>query len=197
MKKIEMMGKQFGMLTVIEDAGKDSKGHLMYKCRCECGNVKNIHGTHLRSNKTISCGCKNKLNGICSDMWYNIVKGNLRLRTSRKNMEVDISKEYVFDLFLKQNGKCALSGLPITLPKRWRERLQTASLDRIDNNLGYVMGNVQWVHKHVNVMKNKFPQEMFLYICGLISNNSKVENFDDETINNFKWGLNEKYKKTK
>lgn len=196
MKKVEMIGKQFGMLTVIEDGGKDETGHLMYICQCECGVIKNIHGTHLRSNKTISCGCKNKLKGISSDVWYNIIKGSLKTRESRKKIEVDISKEYIFDLFLDQEKKCALSGIPIRLPEKWRDRNQTASLDRIDTNKGYVMGNVQWVHKHVNIMKNTFPQDMFIYLCCLISRNNKIDNFDETIINDFKWGLNEKYKKT-
>lgn len=25
--------------------------------------------------------------------------------------------------------------------------------DRIDPNKGYIIGNVQWVHKHINMMK--------------------------------------------
>ena len=80
MKKIEMIGKKFGMLTVVEETEKDNKGHLMYKCECECGVLKNIHGTHLRAAKTISCGCKNKLKGlsesrICQYFFMRIKKG--------------------------------------------------------------------------------------------------------------------------
>ena len=196
MKKIEMIGKKFGMLTVIGDAGPDPKGHWMYECQCDCGTIKKIHGTHLRGNKTISCGCKNKLKGICSDLWYGIVKGSLRVRTSRNKLEVNITKEYVYNLFLEQNGKCKLSGLPISLPKKWRDRNHTASLDRIDSSKGYVIDNVQWVHKHVNVMKNIYPQDMFLYICNKISNNNKVDELPLESIDTFKFGMNEKYRKT-
>lgn len=191
-----MIGKKFGMLTVIDNADKDSKGHLMYQCECECGNVKNIHGTHLRSGKTISCGCKNKLKGISSDLWYNIIKGSLRVRTSRSKLEVNITKEYIYKLFEEQKQVCSLSGLPISLPHKWGDRTYTASLDRIDSLKGYVIGNVQWVHKHVNVMKNIYPQDMFIYICNQVSENNKKINLPIESINEFKFGKNEKYRKT-
>ena len=44
------------------------------------------------------------------------------------------------------------------------------SLDRIDSNNGYVEGNVQWVHKDVNMMKKDYNQEYFINICKLITN---------------------------
>mgnify|MGYP003351787189 CR=1 FL=1 len=70
--------------------------------------------------------------------------------------------EYLNDLFIEQQGKCKLSGIEISLPKKWNDKNYTASLDRIDSDKGYEKGNVQWVHKHINVMKNIFPQELFL-----------------------------------
>jgi hypothetical protein len=194
MKKIEMVGKKFGMLEVIEESGKDDKRHLMYKCKCDCGNIKNIHGTHLRSNKTISCGCKNKVKGINGELWYNIVKGSLKSRTKRKNLFVNITKEYLNDLFIKQQGKCNLSGIEISLPKKWNDKNYTASLDRIDSEKGYEIGNVQWVHKHINVMKNIFPQELFLYMCQKVANQNNIVKIEISKLNEFKFGLNEKYK---
>jgi len=50
-------------------------------------------------------------------------------------------------------------------------RETTASLDRINNDLGYIEGNVQWVHKDVNRMKWAFTQDRFLELCCLITEN--------------------------
>ena len=190
-----MIGKKYGLLSVIDDGGKDNKGHLMYLCECECGNTKKIHGTHLRSGKTISCGCKNKLKTIGSDFWYRIINHGVNTRAGRKELEKNITKEYIYDLFLEQKGLCKLSGLPITLPKTWRDRKHSASLDRIDSNKGYIVGNVQWVHKMVNVMKNTFPQDMFLFVCSKICENNEVKNITMSEIDDFKWGLNSSHKK--
>lgn len=71
-------------------------------------------------------------------------------------------------LFLKQERKCALTDLLLTFEKQKRGE-KTASLDRIDSSKGYVNGNVQWVHKDINWMKNRFSQERFIEMCKLVA----------------------------
>ena len=55
-------------------------------------------------------------------------------------------------------GRCCLSRVKLTLGK-------DASLDRVDSKKGYIKGNIQWVHKTVNLMKSNIPQEIFLSFC--------------------------------
>lgn len=193
MKKIGMIGKKFGMLTVLNEVEYKKGGHIKYLCKCDCGNTCEVFGTHLRQGNTVSCKCKNKVNGVSSDMWYKIIKGSLKNRTKRNDLEINITKEYVNELFNAQNGKCKLSGVDLTLPKGWKDRSYTASLDRINSNLGYVEGNVQWVHKHINIMKNTFPQEMFIYLCHQVAKKNEIKEYSIEKVDNFKWGLNTKY----
>ena len=45
----------------------------------------------------------------------------------------------------------------------------TMSLDRIDNNKGYIEENVQWVHKDINMMKRIYSQDYFIYMCKLVA----------------------------
>lgn len=58
----EMIGKQFGYWTIIDEApskvspcGTKRKAYL---CRCICGKEKIVARTELKNNKTTSCGCK-------------------------------------------------------------------------------------------------------------------------------------------
>jgi len=78
-------------------------------------------------------------------------------------------------LFLQQNRKCALSGLELKFANSAKEQRNhkgtTASLDRICSSKGYVAGNVQWVHKDVNFMKQHYPQDYFVELCGKITKN--------------------------
>lgn len=60
MKAINEIGNKYGKLTVIEDAGKDSTGHKIWKCRCECGNVITVRGSRLRNKEKQDCGCVKK-----------------------------------------------------------------------------------------------------------------------------------------
>lgn len=55
---IDLTGLSFNEWTVIERAGNSKKGQAMWKCRCSCGNVKNIVGSTLRNRASKSCGCK-------------------------------------------------------------------------------------------------------------------------------------------
>lgn len=60
-KKVELTGRRFGRLVVIEQAlEKSANGALHWKCKCDCGNEKIIRGTNLTSGKTLSCGCYNR-----------------------------------------------------------------------------------------------------------------------------------------
>lgn len=57
MKIVDMTGKKFGRWTVIDYAGLDKSGHAVWKCLCECGNVKDVRGQRLRDGESQSCGC--------------------------------------------------------------------------------------------------------------------------------------------
>ena len=197
MKKIEMGGKVFGKLKVLHEDLSNAYKHVKWVCECECGNIKSVSGDHLRRGLIKSCGCIKELSkdgGISGDLWYTITSSKVSKRSKRRSLDFDLTKEYVYTLFKEQGGKCALSGVDITLPVKWKDNTYTASLDRIDNDKGYVIGNVQWVHKHVNIMKNSFPQDMFIYLCNRISDNHTVVDLPLTEVNDFKWGLNIKLK---
>ena len=79
----------------------------------------------------------------------------------------------------KQNFKCALSGKELKI-SRFRQEDKTASLDRIDSNKGYIKGNIQWIHKDLNYMKNDLSQDDFIHWCREIVNYQ--ENIKNEIL---------------
>lgn len=98
----------------------------------------------------------------------------LKKPTNKTHHIVDITLEDMWDLFLAQNGKCALTGIELILPYDENHnpvstKLITASLDRIDSNKGYIKGNIQWIHKYINIMKNCLNQEDFIILCNMVS----------------------------
>jgi hypothetical protein len=50
---------------------------------------------------------------------------------------------------------------------------KTASLDRINSDLGYVYGNIQWIHKDINKMKNDYEQNYFILLCKKVADYEK------------------------
>ena len=58
-----------------------------------------------------------------------------------RSIEWNVSFDYLADLLIEQDFKCALTGFPIEA----MNVNNNASLDRIDSSKGYVEGNLQWV----------------------------------------------------
>jgi hypothetical protein len=164
-------GEPFGNLTVLRKLGTNGK-ETFYECECVCGTIKSFRRCNLVGGYSNSCGCTRHRSGadhhsftgfgeISGKHWSNVLA-----HAKRKGHTVSITIEEAWELFLEQGRRCNLSGLPIQFDGRKRT---TASLDRIDSELGYVPGNVQWVHKDINRMKNHFDQEYFVNICRRIT----------------------------
>ncbi|MFA6234097.1 MAG: hypothetical protein WC824_07900 [Bacteroidota bacterium] len=86
-------------------------------------------------------------------------------KARRRHWDHDIDLPYLKTLWEQQEGKCALSGIPMILPRNtlatdkdvwnpWR-----ASLDRIDSKKGYLKGNVQFVVLMANLCKGTFTED--------------------------------------
>lgn len=171
--KDDLTGKKFGKLTVVSRENKIiGDGCLQYRCLCSCGKETVCSSTNLRNNKSRSCGCerynhiryKQKRDDVYPRFYFEEVK----LRAKNRNMKFNITHKYIKELFLKQNKMCNLTGNPIVFAQTHHERrkgLNTASLDRIDSTKGYIKGNVQIVHKHINIMKLNLSLDDFKNFC--------------------------------
>ena len=55
-KKLNLMGKTFGRLTVISECDRRNN-RVTWRCLCECGIIRDVLSSNLTSGYTISCGC--------------------------------------------------------------------------------------------------------------------------------------------
>ncbi len=152
----------------------------MWECVCDCGEIRRLRTEHLKSGRVVSCGCSRKLYGSKRKDWRGCgeLPGHymchLRNRAVQFGHEFDLTPEFLWDLFLKQNKRCAYSGMELEFKPQKRGR-STASLDRIFSQYGYTKDNVQWVHKDINIMKNVFRPEVFVMLCCMVSD-YKIKN---------------------
>jgi hypothetical protein len=177
----EITGKQFGALTVIRRAEvKNDRQLAMWECQCKCGNTCIAYGVDLVHNRTKTCGCRTGIESKRNWQGYGEIPKSywrtLNRNASLKNRELTVTIDYINDLLLSQNRRCALSGLEISFKDT------TASLDRIDNDKGYVPGNVQWVHKHINNMKHTYENTYFVDLCCLIAEHHRRGKVQDQTL---------------
>lgn len=57
MKKIDLIGKKFGRLTVLYENGRNKYKSVIWHCLCDCGNECDVDAPSLKNNNTKSCGC--------------------------------------------------------------------------------------------------------------------------------------------
>ncbi len=104
----------------------------------------------------------------CGELRGHLIASYKEGAKSRK-LKFSVTAKFLWNLFLKQNRKCAITGIDLTFVKNFT----TASLDRIDSNKGYIKNNVQWVHKIINMMKYDHIQQDFINWCHLVSSHNK------------------------
>lgn len=170
---VDLSNSKIGKLTVVCDTGRRKSRRPIWKCICECGKEIEVLSKYLLNGDTKSCGCITQGNAhnrdcvgkITKSFWTPIVK-----QAHRRGIPFEITREEAWNLFTNQGRKCKLTGLDITFSSNIRDQCgkQTTSLDRIDSTKGYTLGNVQWVHKTINIMKNTLSNDKFLEWCELV-----------------------------
>jgi len=187
MKRIDLSGLVVGNWTVgktyISRKRKNSKlKRVFWECKCSCGKTKFVDSNALSTGRTKSCGClksdkmkkqfRTGTRNITGKYWGHVLRG-----AKSRDLEFSISIDYAQKLLELQEFKCSLSGkeLIMSIENSFKlagsDWINTGSLDRIDSSKGYIEGNVQWVHKLINKMKNDIPEEIFIDYCSLIHNN--------------------------
>jgi hypothetical protein len=158
---------------------KSGKQEYAFTVPCiKCGAIRTVmRRQHAISMSLKPCkACSNKNNNPIG------LVGSIRASFFRKfetgafqrNKVWNVTIEFCNEVLEKQNHLCALSGLPISAKGAFDQI--TASLDRIDNAKGYEIGNVQWVHKEINMMRGPLPIDRFVQLCQSVAEKSEVVN---------------------
>lgn len=158
------VGKTYNKWTVLSFSHSDKWAGFMWLCRCICGQERPVSAAKVVRGVTPSCI-------TCSrseepNIWPFAISYIQKVRRGAvaRDLVFEVSLQHLHDVLQAQEGLCALTGEPLVFAAK-HPTPQTASLDRIDSSLGYIEGNVQWLHKDVNKMKNDLSQERFLEIC--------------------------------
>jgi hypothetical protein len=157
-KLIDLTGKKFSRLTVLERAPKqENRPHAYWKCVCDCGVTKIIQGNAIRFGLTTSCGCYNReqnVKRLARDypdpktlkpeylLW-----SAAKFRAKRDKVPFDI--DYT-DIIIPTH--CPVLG--IKLKKGiGKPTDNSASLDKIIPSKGYVRDNIRVISFRANSIK--------------------------------------------
>ena len=87
----DLTGQRFGKLLVLERVKNTWDGRSRWKCKCDCGTIKETTGETLRRGEVISCGC------IAS-------KGEYLIREYLNKNNINFQSQYSFkDLISQKN----------------------------------------------------------------------------------------------
>lgn len=98
---------------------------------------------------------------------HNALFGRWKANAKSRNYPFNVSIEYLQTLLESQNYKCALTGIKMLCPKTYIEKREMTSspyllsLDRIQNDLGYEQGNVQFVCVWANKARGSYDNDLF------------------------------------
>lgn len=170
---IDITGKQYGEWTVLGKHGYNKHRALLWDVVCSCGNTAERTGNNLKHSN--SCGCKTKERmslarrgrpsparkayGVST---FNMLRSRYRLRAKGKNIEYDLSDDFLKKTFAKD---CVYCGSPPKSVMRTKETYGSYTyngLDRVDSSMGYTEDNVVPCCTRCNQMKNDMPIPEFL-----------------------------------
>lgn len=173
------IGKKYGLLTILSLKTQGARQRKYAECICDCGNHKTVRIDGLKYGSAVSCGCharnrygmrgnKNPSYAGVGEI-YSSHYSQMKRDAIKRNKEWALTKEYIWNLYIIQDRKCALTGLPIKFGRYRIHHETTASLDRIDSAKGYIEGNVQWVMKDINMLKGILDDEYLIKLANLIA----------------------------
>tara|TARA_R110000868_G_scaffold98837_2_gene272147 strand:- start:549 stop:1187 length:639 start_codon:yes stop_codon:yes gene_type:complete len=146
----DIIGQKFIKLLVLEYVG--IKNHkAVWKCKCDCGTIKNFAGQDLRSGNTNSCGCYMKEQTKKANTKHKGTKDRKPTGTYKSwcNMKARCYQKTHID-YERYGGR------GIEVCEKWRnsfenfledmgERLEGYSIERKDPNKNYEPSNCCWI----------------------------------------------------
>lgn len=183
--KKDETGKSYGKWTVLEVSSKVTLSQTTYwTCQCCCGKIKDVLGTSLRNGSSTSCGCiKPSPKAIPESIFskhYRSYKYGAKRKTT--TYEFSLSFEDYKKLVQLPCHYCGQEPYDIKFLYNRKSKkdksldisVKINGIDRLDNNLGYILSNCVSCCKMCNLMKLSDSEESFLNQVKLIYENRKL-----------------------
>lgn len=144
----DLSGNRFSRLVVINRVQTPShikkSGRAYWLCRCDCGKEKIICSENLNSGKIKSCGCyKREMSSKpFGESAINARYSAYKHDAKNRNIVFFLTKEYFIKLSQGNCFYCNSKPSKIEKNKFNRGDFIYNGIDRIDNNKGYINGNV-------------------------------------------------------
>lgn len=191
-KFIDLTGNTYGRLTIVSLVPREKGEPTRWNCICSCGNEYVGLGSSIKHGNTTSCGCvkremlvqRNEKHGLSELPEYSVWK-DIKKRCYNKNNSryenysakgITVADEFLndFPAWLDHVGRRPSDG------QRW-------CIGRIDNNIGYVRGNMEWQLDKDQAKAHSLQSNNKTGVCGV---NIKVKTIDGKEYVTYQATLN-------
>lgn len=186
MRKIDLVGQQFGRLQVVAPSPRTYQ--TMWRCRCVCGEETVASGINLRTGHTTSCGCygdavrlanalRRDFRGVknpraktsarvsegryvpSSSVWYKRAAG-IFYAARRKHVRCDFPNAAALASYVISIAptRCPVFDVPFVERGAGFSKW-SPSIDKKDPTKGYTKGNIQVISLLANCMKRDANKE--------------------------------------
>lgn len=148
--KTVFLGEKFHRLTVSEKAPtfrrKDGHGiFIMWKCICDCGNATVVRANNLANGTTKSCGCLKKevpqVQPKGPGSGFTRVYAGYQWSAKKRNREFALTENQFRALTLADCHYCNSRPSKIMKTSSKLSIYVYNGIDRVDNKIGYIVGN--------------------------------------------------------
>lgn len=162
----DITGQIFGRLTVLKFVRMTSPGRIsIYECLCECGIIKEIDRASLVRGFTKSCGCYNRdkqlgAHGVAS---FNNYFKSYKNSAAKRGYVFELTEEQFKEIICQNCSEC--QAVPKEIARKYKTSSATSILangvDRINNDIGYILSNVQPMCTPCNMAKSSLGEKKF------------------------------------
>lgn len=170
-KKLDLRGKKFGRLVVVERSHQDNHNKYHWRCNCDCGKETLVVTGQLINGRTKSCGCLHK----------EVVSKTFTTHGLSKIPEFDVWAALIQRCTNKNNKKYSdYGGRGITVCDRWINSFEAfyhdmgprpspdLSIDRMDNDRGYYPENCKWATDKEQAMNKRVRKSSVSGVNGVV-----------------------------
>jgi hypothetical protein len=172
MKAKDLTNTRFGRWMVLHKDGVRKK-NILWRCRCDCGNESTVQVGTLTNGTSKSCGClaaeikrRPRPQLAKTDSVFNRILNNYKQGAKRRGIAWALSTQDFKSLTASNCHYCGDEPSNVYTARGHVSQTYTWNgVDRIDNSIGYLIGNCVPCCSKCNLMKNKSSSRDFVDQC--------------------------------